>query len=177
MERAGIACVVKHFPGNGADPHEGPVSLPYGPGELERLADPFRELLGKTRPAGVMVSHALVPALDPDRISSLSARIIGGGLREDLGFDGLVVAEEFSLGAVKARGLSSAAAAVEALNAGVDLVMVWPFQISAIHRAILEALDRGALSRERLEEAAGRIIYAKFKLGLMDRGDFYESGF
>jgi beta-N-acetylhexosaminidase len=174
MEGAGVACVVKHFPGNGGvDPHEAPVSLPYGPEELERLASPFRTVLEKTPPAGVMVSHALVPALDPGRMASLSVRIIGGWLREELDFDGIVVADDFSMGAVRSQGLSSADAVIEALNAGVDMVMAWPPQITLIHRAILDALDGGKLSRERLEEAAGRILYAKFKLGLMERERFF----
>jgi beta-N-acetylhexosaminidase len=79
----------------------------------------------------------------------------------------MVVSDDFSMGAV--IGLSPAAAAVEALNAGVDMIMVWPKDLSATHAAILGALRDGRLSRERLLEAAARIIAGKLRYGLMER--------
>jgi len=57
--------------------------------------------------------------------------------------------------------------AVEALNAGVDMIIVWPRNITSVHSAILDALASGRLSRERLLEAAGRIIAVKMRYGLV----------
>jgi beta-N-acetylhexosaminidase len=111
-----------------------------------------------------MVSHALVPAIDPQRNASLSPAIITTWLREELRFQGIILADDFSMGAVTLY--SPAAAAVEALNAGVDMIMVWPNNISQVHASILEAVRQGRLSRGRLREAAGRIIAGKIRYGI-----------
>jgi beta-N-acetylhexosaminidase len=77
----------------------------------------------------------------------------------------VVLADDFAMGAVSSAR-SPAEAAVEALNAGADMVMAWPLNINAVHAAILAALGEGRLPRKRLEEAAARIIYEKLRLGI-----------
>jgi beta-N-acetylhexosaminidase len=167
MEAAGISCAVKHFPGNtGADPHTGAVTLAASKKELDRMTAPMAALIRSGVPA-VMVSHALVPVRDPARIASLSPLITGSWLREELGFTGIVLADDFSMAAASA--LSPEAAAVAALNAGVDMVMAWPGNLTAVHAAILRALREGRIGRKRLEEAAGRILYEKLRRGLIKR--------
>jgi beta-glucosidase-like glycosyl hydrolase len=64
--------------------------------------------------------------------------------------------------------LSPQAAGIEALNAGVDMIMVWPKDLSSTHAAILGALGDGRLARDRLLEAAGRVIAGKLRYGLME---------
>jgi beta-N-acetylhexosaminidase len=71
------------------------------------------------------------------------------------------------MGAVS--GLSPEEAAVAALNAGVDMVMAWPANLASTHNAILAALGDGRLSRDRLVEAAGRILYEKLRRGIIAR--------
>jgi beta-N-acetylhexosaminidase len=167
METAGIICVVKHFPGNtGVDPHEGAVTLSTGREALDLMIAPMIALIRSGIPA-VMVSHVLVPAWDSARIASLSPLVIGTWLRRELGFAGIVLADDFSMGAAAASGLTPEAAAVAALNAGVDMVMTWPMNLTAVHTAILRALQDGRLSRERLVEAAGRILYEKIRRGII----------
>ncbi|MDR3336539.1 MAG: glycoside hydrolase family 3 protein, partial [Treponema sp.] len=117
-------------------------------------------------PPMVMVSHVLVPAWDAERSASLSPRVIRDWLRGELGFNGLILADDFSMGAVSSAK-SAGEASVEALIAGVDMVMTWPFNFTAVHRAILSSLRNGELSRERLREAAERIIYEKIRSGLI----------
>jgi beta-N-acetylhexosaminidase len=166
MAGAGIACSVKHFPGNtGTDPH---TALPVLPGDresLDRMVRPFAGLINRVSPAALMVSHGIVPAWDGERNASLSAPLIQGWIREDLGFTGIILADDFSMAAV--QGLSPGEAAVEALNAGVDMVMSWPKDLKALHGAILGALARGVLSRERLREAAAHILFEKIRYGLI----------
>lgn len=167
MEAAGISCVVKHFPGNtGVDPHKGTVTLYADKEELDRMTAPIAAVIRSGVPA-VMVSHALVPAWDDGRIASLSPRIIQTWLREKLGFTGIVLADDFSMGAALAFSLTLEDAVVDALNAGVDMVMTWPGNLTAIHAAILRALRGGRLSRTRLEEAATRILYEKIRRGVI----------
>ncbi|MDR0475358.1 MAG: glycoside hydrolase family 3 protein, partial [Treponema sp.] len=106
-------------------------------------------------------------ALDPGRIASLSGPVIEGWLRGGLGFDGIVIADDFSMAAASASGLNANAAAILALNSGVDMIMAWPRDLSSLHAAILGALREGRLSRERLSEAAGRVIAGKIRYGLV----------
>jgi beta-N-acetylhexosaminidase len=168
MEGAGVFCVVKHFPGNATgDPHQGAVVLTGSREYLDLLAAPMEGLMRSGTLRALMVSHALVPAWDAERTASLSPAIMGGWLRGELGFGGLLVADDFSMGAAAASGFEPVQAAVEALIAGADLVMTWPKDLAALHSAILEALRQGRLSRERLVEAASRIILLKMQAGLM----------
>ncbi|MDR3343036.1 MAG: glycoside hydrolase family 3 protein [Treponema sp.] len=167
MEAAGIACVVKHFPGNtGADPHSGRTVLTADRETLYKMALPFAGLIRYMHPPVIMVSHIVVPAWDAERNASLSPRIIRDWLRGDLGFTGIVLADDFSMSAVAVSGLSLEAAAVEALNAGVDMVMTWPRNLPVVHGAILAAVHQGRLPRERLREAVERILFEKIRYGL-----------
>jgi beta-N-acetylhexosaminidase len=165
MEAAGIACAVKHFPGHaGEDPHRGRVSLAGSREALDAMTSPFAALIRRGTPM-IMVSHALVPAWDGERIASLSAPVIRQWLRETLGFKGIILADDFSMAALEGRNPESLA--VEALNAGVDMVMAWPMNLLGIHRAIVRALEENRLPRRRLEEAAERILAEKLRLGLI----------
>jgi beta-N-acetylhexosaminidase len=168
MDAAGIACVVKHFPGNsGEDPHGGASVIRAGKAELDGMAKPFAAAIKNLRCPAVMVSHVMVPAVDPLRNASLSPAVLDGWLRGELGFDGIIVADDFAMGAVTASGISPASAAVEALIAGADMVMVWPRTIGAVYGAILEALEDGRLPRQRLRDAVERILTEKIRYSLI----------
>jgi len=167
MDAAGIASVVKHFPGNtSADPHYDDSTLRADRAALDEMARPFAGIIRSLSPPSVMLSHVVVPALD-NRNSSLSRIVIEDWLRGELGFDGIAMADDFAMAAVAATGLSPGAAAVQALNAGIDMIMTWPRDLSAIHAAILAALRDGRLPRERLLEAAQRIIAEKIRYGII----------
>jgi beta-N-acetylhexosaminidase len=168
METAGVACVIKHFPGNtGDDPHLNAATLGGSRDSLAEKVRPMAALFAIPKVPMVMVSHVMIPAWDKNRGASLSGVVIREWLRGELGFKGLVLADDFSMAAAAASGLSPEAAAAEALIAGVDMVMAWPGNLRSVHRAILAALQGGSLSRERLEEAAARILYAKILMGII----------
>jgi len=167
MDAVGIASVLKHFPGNtSADPHYDDSVLRASRAALDEMVKPFAEIIRELSPASVMLSHVAVPAVD-DANASLSRAVIEDWLRGELGFQGIAMADDFAMAAVAARGISPADATVKALNAGMDMVMVWPHSISAVHTAILDALAAGHLPRERLLEAAERIIAEKIRFGLI----------
>jgi len=168
MEQAGVFCVVKHFPGSaGADPHLYPSALKGDKTTLAELTAPTASLIRGNQARAVMVSHSAVPALDSENIASLSPAVMGGWLRQELGFDGLIICDDFSMAAATGN-LKPEMAAVRSLAAGADMVLVWPPDLRRTHRAILAALGDGRLSRERLREAAGRIIFEKIRMGLID---------
>jgi beta-N-acetylhexosaminidase len=164
MGAFGIASAVKHFPGNGAtDPHDGAASIKAGKPALDEMIKPFVSLIQNQSPSAVMLSHVMVPALDSQRNASLSSNVIKSWLRGELGFKGIVLADDFSMGAVASNGVSPGAAAVGALAAGVDMIIVWPKDVIAVHASILSALKEKRVSRERLLEAASRIIAEKLR--------------
>ena len=168
LNSAGITSVLKHFPGNsGVDPHYNiPVLNAERPG-LDEMAGPFAALISELAPPSVMISHVVVNALDPGVNASLSRAVIEGWLRSELGFEGIVMADDFAMAAVAAGPLSQEEAIIQALRAGADMIMVWPQNINSAHRAILQALEDGSLPRARLEEAAQRIITEKLRYGII----------
>jgi beta-N-acetylhexosaminidase len=106
-------------------------------------------------------------------------------LRQELGFDGIIICDDFSFASAispaSVRGPASAkgtdrikpeTAAVLSLAAGADMVLVWPPDIRRTHRAILAAINDGTLSYERLLEAATRIIFEKIRMGIMGNGEW-----
>jgi beta-N-acetylhexosaminidase len=167
MERGGVFCVPKHFPGNsGADPHR-ETALLEGDGEtLDTMIRPFAALIRNTNPSALMVSHVVVPAWDAERSASLSPQVIGR-LRDGLAFTGVILADDFSMGAVRGSGKNPGETAVEAINAGVDMVMAWPMDLAHIHGALFSAVEEGSIPRERLRDAAEHILFEKIRRGLI----------
>jgi beta-N-acetylhexosaminidase len=169
MNRAGIAAVVKHFPGSaGTDPHRAAAVLEDDREELAARVRPFAGLVSAGLAPAVMVSHSRVLARDPENTASLSATVMKTWLREELGFTGIIIADDFSMAAAAASGLSPEEAAIKSLAAGADMVMTWPGNIRRTHRAILAALERGELSREELRKSAERILFEKIRLGMLE---------
>jgi beta-N-acetylhexosaminidase len=113
-----------------------------------------------------MMSHAVVPAWDPALPASLSPAVMGTWLRGELAFPGLILADDFSMGAASDYG-TPAEAAVAAIIAGADMVMAWPKDLAATHAAILAALRSGALPRSRLVEAAAQVLRVKLEYGIL----------
>jgi beta-N-acetylhexosaminidase len=162
MKKAGVASTLKHFPGNTAqDPHRTKVTITAAGPELEKMIFPFKKA-AESGPAAIMLSHAAVAVWD-ERPASLSSRAVRY-LREDMGFDGIIIADDFFMAAVAGPAEQRS---VEAVGAGVDMVMAWPGNVRAIHGALVSALKSGTLGRKRLEEAAARIIAEKICYGLL----------
>ena len=172
MGTAGLPCVVKHFPGHSAvDPHSATPVLTGDRETLDQSVRPLAGLIEQGLAAGVMVSHTVADAWDAGVNASRSRPVVSVWLRQNLGFSGMVLGDDFSMGAISAAGLKEEDAAIEALNAGVDMVMAWPRSLGRLHRAILAALGDGRLARKRLEEAAARILYEKLRWGLVELQD------
>ncbi|MDR2793223.1 MAG: glycoside hydrolase family 3 protein [Treponema sp.] len=168
MERAGVTCVVKHFPGNAyADPHKALPVLTADRQTLDYMVKPFAGLIRTMRPAAIMVSHVVVQARDGKHNASLSPLIVNDWLRGELGFTGIAVADDFSMGAVASSGIQAEDAVIAALNAGVDMVMAWPSTLVSTHNAILAAIK--SAGRGRFEEAAERIVVQKIRFGLVNK--------
>ena len=181
MEQAGVLCVIKHFPSSaGDDPHYSASAINADKAALDSLVYPFASLINTDGGArAVMAAHTLVPAVDSE-IASLSPAVMEDWLRGELGFDGIIISDDFSMAAAKiaaariaaARGTdagkqSPAEAAVRSIAAGADMVLVWPSDLRRTHGAFISALSGGQLSRERAREAASRVIYEKLRMELI----------
>lgn len=165
-QSGGAAAVAKHFPGNAAtDPHRGLPVLSATKAALETVYyAPFRDAI-RAGVSSIMLSHVLVPAIDPDLPVSVSAVAIAV-LKEQLGFRGIVMTDDLQMAALAGIG-GPEAASIAALSAGADLLMVSGGRTAlAVRTALLKALADGRISRARLLDAATRIIAQKLRYGL-----------
>lgn len=168
----GLVATAKHFPGMGGSPVNSHFALPvvdYDRETLERThLPPFRAAIL----AGVetiMTGHVVVEAVDADLPASLSPKVTTELLREELGFDGVVITDSMTLGAVVERwGIGEAA--VMAVQAGADIVMeIGPTIVPLIALdAIGTAVADGTISEERLDVSVRRVLSLKCRYGLLD---------
>ena len=163
LEDHGVASCAKHFPGHGSTTTDSHLELPRvtaDAGTLEaRELVPFRALV-EARGATVMTSHILVDALDPENPATFSSRILQGLLREELGFEGVILTDALDMaGASAESGVPEAA--VRALLAGADLLCLGsdtgPELYEQTLAAITAAVTEGRLDPARLADAAGRV--------------------
>ncbi|MEU7883511.1 glycoside hydrolase family 3 protein [Microbispora bryophytorum] len=163
LQSAGVAACAKHFPGHGDTVTDSHLALPAVRASREvierRDLPPFRAAIAAGVRA-VMCGHLLVPAVDA-LPATLSRAVLTGLLREELGFDGLVVTDAIEMRAVAALH-EPGEIAVRALAAGADAICVGVSSargesVYALRDAITGAVRDGRLADERLAEAAGRV--------------------
>ena len=174
---AGVLATAKHFPGHGdttVDSHYGLPLIAHDRSRLERVElPPFQAMIDAGVPA-VMMAHILMPELTgsselPVSLSPQAVRF----LREEMGFDGLIVSDSMSMGAISSRwGLEEAS--VMAFQAGVDIILFGPWtgvepgDRKRIFTALKEAVQNGAITPERLDQSVRRILTAKMEYGIME---------
>ncbi|HVI07927.1 MAG TPA: glycoside hydrolase family 3 N-terminal domain-containing protein [Candidatus Binatia bacterium] len=167
----GMLTTVKHFPGHGdtaTDSHLGVASVNVDKAHLETIElPPFREAIA----AGVdsvMIAHATVPALDsdPNHVGTISPVIVTELLQKQLGFQGIVVTDALDMaGLTRLFANNIGRAAVEAFKAGNDLLLI-PADLPASYNAMLQAVQSGEISRERLDRSVLKILKIKASLDL-----------
>ena len=167
--RGGMLTTAKHFPGHGdteVDSHFALPTVAVDRGRLEAVElAPFRKALGAGVDA-VMLGHVAVPAVDPSGTpATLSPLLSHDLLRENLGFQGLVVTDAMEMGGVGHAW--SGAAAIEAVAAGADIVLLPPDPVVAV-QALMRGVSEGLLSEERLDESVTRVLEAKALLKLQE---------
>lgn len=160
--RAGVACTLKHFPGHGdttQDTHDGPATTEKTLDELLSCElVPFARNLDKA--PLVMAAHIAVPAVTGDDTpASLCGELLTGVLRQQLGYQGLIVTDSLAMGAITGR-CSSGEAAVQAILAGADLLLM-PENLREAYDAVLDAVRDGTIPEQRLDESVQRILQCK----------------
>ena len=174
----GAAAALKHFPGHGdarMDSHRGLPTVDRSREELFRIdLHPFAEGI-KAGAQIVMTAHIIFSALDPKRPATLSPIILGDVLRGQLGFEGVIVSDSMNMQAIK-RSYDPTDAVIQGFNAGVDLMMLaeehYDHDVSqylenqrALIRAVIQAVEAGIISQQRVDDAVGRILRLKREAG------------
>ena len=157
VQATGVLACAKHFPGHGDTSTDSHLALPVIGHDRERLdaveLPPFQAVIAEGV-AAVMTAHLMLSALDPERPATLSRPVLTGLLRQELGFDGLIVTDALVMEAIAGR-YGAGEAAVLALEAGADLVLM-PADARGALVAIEAAVATGRLSESQLRRSAER---------------------
>jgi beta-N-acetylhexosaminidase len=171
----GMMTTAKHFPGHGDTDTDSHLSVPVIAANKQRLdaveLPPFQAAI-RAGVDAVMVAHIAVPALDPDakHVASISPPIVTGVLKQQMGFSGLVVTDALEMrGLMKLfpddRDVASARAAVEAVKAGNDMLLI-PADLDAAYNGVLNAVRSGEIPQSRIDQSVLKILRAKASVGL-----------
>ena len=177
VQSSGVSAVAKHFPGHGDTDVDSHRDLPVVPHPLDRLQSleflPFKSAM-QAGVDGIMTAHLYLPAIEPqqDLPATLSRTVLTGLLRDQLGYQGLILTDALDMDAIK-KDRTAAEAAVQAFEAGADMLLI--AGITAEDRlhlgdgppALLAAVRSGRVSQARLDASVSRILEAKAKRGIL----------
>jgi beta-N-acetylhexosaminidase len=167
----GMMTTVKHFPGHGDTATDSHLSVAQVTGDQSRLNSvelpPFRKAIAAGVDA-VMVAHVTVPALEPDanRVATTSPAIVTRLLKEQMGFQGIVVTDALDMaGLTRLYAADIGRAAVDAFKAGNDFLLI-PADLDASYQAMLKAVRSGEIPQSQLDASVLKMLKAKAALGL-----------
>lgn len=170
MQEERVIPVVKHFPGHGDTSVDSHSSMPILDADLERLNSleliPFKKAIEEGADA-VMTAHILFPKIDSSNPATLSGKVINGILRESLGFEGVIITDDLTMGAIR-NSYSAGQAAVRAFLAGHDILLIcheYDNYYMAI-QAMKEAVTSGKIKEEQVDRSVQRILTLKKKYKL-----------
>ena len=176
LESGGVLSVCKHFPGHGDTDVDSHKALPVLPFTRERLDSvelyPFKEAI-RAGLGGMMVGHLQVPVIEPigGLPSSLSRNVVYDLLTDELAFKGLIFTDALAMKGVAGNGNVS----LQALKAGNDMVLS-PRNLKEEIPAVLEAIEKGELTREDIESKCRKVLTYKYVLGLKKKSYVQLSG-
>lgn len=172
FDDAGVIATGKHFPGRGSSVEDVHFGIAVINESAERMRNvhlaPYRALIEKGLPA-IMLAHSIFPGIDPEEeIATLSRTVITDVLRREMGFDGVVMTDSFTMGGLVAK-YEVADAAIRCINAGVDLILLKDENAlrGEVYEGLLESVTKGVISEDRVESAVARVLTAKERCGLL----------
>ena len=167
-ENNGIATVLKHFPGNtNTDPHTGLPEITLSEQDLLQSIESFRELV-QYNPAAVLMSHARTTAIDKGVPACLSKVWVNDILRNQYGYEGLIFSDDIFMGALADNGYPPEAAAIRAVEAGVDCIMISEKRFAKAGKVLYNRAKEDAAFEAKINQAVKRIIKYKLETGLID---------
>ena len=172
LQQNNVAGCLKHFPGLGAissDPHAGLPTVNKSLADLENVdLAPYKLMIQKYHPAMIMSTDVLMPAIDPTLPAELSQKTINHLLRNQLGYDGVVITDGLYMQGISDRWTLSQAA-VLSIIAGDDLVE-GPYsasQVAVVVTALKQAIQQGKLTLDRINQSVQRILLMKVQYGIV----------
>ena len=173
LQKSGkVLGTLKHFPGLGdvaADPHNSVPHLNRSESDLMKIDwAPYRTLIQQGNVDAVMVTHEIVEAVDSSIPSSLSYKLVTSILRNQLGFQGVIMTDSLTMEGILAY-YTEAEAAVMAVEAGNDILMgaSAPSDVAAMITGLKHAIDSGQISQQRIDDSVRRILTMKYQMGLL----------
>lgn len=173
LESKQVIPVIKHFPGHGDTAVDSHLELPKVTKSLDDLNQlelvPFKAAIENGADV-VMVAHILLPKIDPQYPSSMSKEIITGMLRDQLGFDGVVMTDDMTMKAIT-NHFDIGQAAVDSVKAGSDVILIAHeyANVTAAIQAVKAAVNKGEITEDRINDSVRRIIELKQKYQLANQ--------
>lgn len=161
-----IATVVKHFPGNtNTDPHTGLPEIKLSEADLKESVRSFEEIL-KYNPSAILMSHARTSAIDPGVPACLSKVWVTDILRNTYKYQGIIFSDDIFMGALADNGYPPEKAALMAIDAGVDCIMISEKRFGKAARVIYKKAQEDSDFAKKIDQALLRILEYKEKAGL-----------
>lgn len=173
LESKQVIPVIKHFPGHGDTAVDSHLELPKVTKSLDDLNQlelvPFKAAIENGADV-VMVAHILLPKIDSQYPSSMSKEIITGMLRDQLGFDGVVMTDDMTMKAIT-NHFDIGQAAVDSVKAGSDVILIAHeyANVTAAIQAVKAAVNKGEITEDRINDSVRRIIELKQKYQLANQ--------
>ncbi len=170
LQEHGLLATAKHFPGHGDTGTDSHIELPVITVDKARADSvelpPYRTAI-QAGVSAIMSAHIAFPALTGDSVpATLNPRLMTTLLRQELGFNGLIVTDAMDMGAI-IRRYGNTVAPVMALRAGADLLLqVMPNDVPLVIDAVVAAVRRGELTEARIDQSVRRLLERKVHLGL-----------
>ncbi len=179
FREAGVITTGKHYPGHGDAAEDSHVKLPVSLKSMKELKRvellPFKTLSTDA----VMTAHLLVPALDPEHCATLSKTMIDY-LKRQIGFNGVVITDSLIMKGVLQANPNIEEVALKAFDAGCDILLLGgkqligsveeelvPAQVEKVHRFLVDAVEAGKISMQRLDESVEKILKLKTRCSLI----------
>ncbi|MGW7161223.1 glycoside hydrolase family 3 N-terminal domain-containing protein [Paenibacillus taichungensis] len=182
LQQSGVIAAVKHFPGHGdttVDSHLGMPVLTHNRARLDAVElKPFRDAI-ENGVEMIMTAHIAFPAIDNEHVTSLkdgksvpipatlSKKVLTGLLRGELGYEGLIISDAFTMNAI-AEHFGENKAVERAVSAGVDIILM-PKDPAVAHQTLVNAVKSGKIPDETIHASVKRILELKAKYGLFER--------
>ncbi|MYL38159.1 glycoside hydrolase family 3 protein [Halobacillus litoralis] len=180
LQETGVAATAKHFPGHGDTAVDSHIGLPEVPHDKERLKEvelyPFQQAMDAGIDA-VMTAHVTFPEIDDTKVISkkdgeeialpatLSKKVLTGLMREEMGYEGLVITDALNMNAIQEH-FGSVDAVIRAINAGTDIVLM-PVGLEEVAGGIYEAVGTGEIEMKTIEDSVERILTMKIRRGII----------
>ncbi|MBY0219841.1 glycoside hydrolase family 3 N-terminal domain-containing protein [Paenibacillus illinoisensis] len=184
LRQSGVISAVKHFPGHGDTMVDSHLGLPVLTHNRERLDSvelkPFQAAI-ENGVEMIMTAHIAFPAIDNEQVTSLkdgqrvpvpatlSKKVLNGLLREELGYEGIIISDAFTMDGI-AEHFGEDQAVERAVNAGVDIILM-PQNSAAAHQTLVNAVKNGTIPIETIHASVERILELKAKYGLFEHSE------